>query len=315
MTQQAKAKYDLDYMRQTCQKLSNWGKWGPDDEIGTMNFITPQKIIAAARLVRKGKVFSLAVPLDSNGPQRPGGQRFNPIHWMLRDGGDVAIGISSGTDDAVALPLQCATQWDSLAHVFFEGKMWNDRGPELVTSFGAQKNSVSNLKDKIVSRGVLLDIARYKGKPWLEPGEAIYAEDLDGCAAKQGVQIGTGDIPLIRTGQMAEVKARGNWGEYAGGSAPGLSITTAQWIHDKEIAAYATDTWGTEVIPNETDVVFQPLHRIVIPYVGILMGEIFDLEELAEDCAQDGVYEFMFVAPPLTITGAVGSPPNPQAIK
>lgn len=310
--------YDLEYIRQTAQRLSNWGKWGPDDELGTINYITPEKVVEAARLVRKGKVFSLAIPFDSNGPQRPGGQglqRFNPIHFMLSDGGDVAFGIRQATDDAVTMPLQAATQWDSLAHVFFEGKMWNNRGPELVTTAGAKKNSITNLKDKIVSRGVLLDMPRYKGKPWLEAGEAIYPEDLDGCAEREGVRIGTGDIVLIRTGQLAEVKARGDWGDYAGGPAPGLSIRCAEWVHDKEIAGYATDTWGTEVIPNETNAVFQPLHRILIPYVGILMGEIFNLEELAEDCAQDGVYEFMFVAPPLPITGAVGSPVNPQAIK
>jgi kynurenine formamidase len=315
MTQERKATYNLDYVRQMCQKLSNWGKWGTEDELGTMNYITPEKIIEAARLVRKGKVFCLATPFDANGPQQLGPGRFNPIHWMLRDGGDVAAGIAAGTDDAVTMPLQCATQWDSLAHIFFEKKMYNNRGPELVTSFGAEKNSVTNYKDKIVGRGVLLDIPRYKGKPWQEAGEAIYTEDLDGCTAKVGVSIGRGDIVLIRTGQLAEVKDKGSWGNYAGGPAPGLSLSTAEWFHDREIAAYATDTWGTEVIPNETEDVRQPLHRIFIAHMGMLIGEIFDLEELAEDCAQDGVYEFMFVAPPLTITGAVGSPVNPQAIK
>lgn len=248
-----------------------------------MNYITPEKVVEAARLVRKGQVFCLSAPFDADGPQRTGGQRFNPIHFMLRDGGDVAAGVSGGTDDAVTMPLQCATQWDSLAHIFFEGRMYNNRGPELVTSFGAQKNSVTMYKDKIVSRGVLLDIPRYQNKSWLQAGEAIYTEDLDGCAAKQGVKIGRGDIVLIRTGQLAEVKATGSWGEYAGGPAPGLSLTTVAWFHDKEIAAYATDTWGTEVIPNETRDIFQPLHRILIAHVGMLIGEIFDLEGLAED--------------------------------
>jgi kynurenine formamidase len=129
------------------------------------------------------------------------------------------------------------------------------------------------------------------------------------------VKIASGDIVLIRTGQMAQVRAEGSWGSYAGGPAPGLSLTTAEWFAKHEIAGYATDTWGTEVIPNETPDVFQPLHCVVIVNMGMLVGEIFDLEALAADCAADGAYEFLFVAPPLTITGAVGSPINPQAIK
>ncbi|HXQ24436.1 MAG TPA: cyclase family protein, partial [Candidatus Acidoferrales bacterium] len=147
------------------------------------------------------------------------------------------------------------------------------------------------------------------------PGEAIYPADLDGAAAQARVAIGRGDIVLIRTGQLAQVKAEGSWGRYAGGPAPGLSLTVAEWLARNEIAGYATDTWGTEVIPNETPDVFQPLHCVAIVNMGMLVGEIFNLEELAADCAADGIYEFLFVAPPLPITGAVGSPINPQAIK
>ncbi len=315
MTQQQKL--TIDYVREMGKKLSNWGRWGPDDELGTINFITADKVIEAGRCIRKGSVFSLAIPFDAKGPQLPGQSRFNPIHTMLRDGGDVALGVAAGTDDAVFMPLQCATQWDSLAHIFFEGKMYNNRGPEWVTSTdGAKKNSITAMAGKLCSRGVLLDIARYKGVDWLQPGQAIYTEDLDGCAARQGVQVGRGDIVLIRTGQMAEVKARGSWGDYAGGPAPGLSVTTAEWFYRKEIAAYCTDTWGTEVIPNETEGErMQPLHRILIVHTGMLLGEILDLEALATDCAEDGIYEFLFCSPALPITGAVGSPINPYAVK
>ncbi len=310
-------KYDINFVKDLAYKLRRWGKWGPDDEIGSVNFITPAMVVQAASLVRRGKVFSLAIPFGSSGPQKGVLGRVNPIHLMLRDGGDVAAGITLGADDAAYLPLQSATQWDGLAHAFepFEKKMWNGFGTEHVTSFGAQKNSIDKMSDKLVARGVLLDIARYKGKQWLQPGEIIYTEDLDGAAQKQGVSIGQGDIVLIRTGQMGQVQAEGEWGDYAGGSAPGLSVTTAEWFVEKELAAYATDTWGTEVLPNEVSEPFQPLHRILIANAGITMGEIFDLEKLADDCANDGVYEFMFVAPPIPFTGAVGSPVNPLAIK
>jgi kynurenine formamidase len=312
---------DIETVRELAQRHRNWGKWGSGDELGTLNYITAEKVVAAAGLVRQGRVISLAIPFDADGPQSGFAGRVNPIHYMLQDGGDIASGAQDFLpglrycDDAVSMPLQCATQWDALSHIYFDGKMYNDRGPELVTSSGARANAIDKMKEKIVSRGVLLDIPRRRGKPWLEPGEAIYPADLDGAAADAGIGVGTGDIVLIRTGQLGQVRANGSWGNYAGGPAPGLSLTCADWLAENEIAGYATDTWGTEVIPNETPDVFQPLHCVVIVNMGMLVGEIFDLEGLAEDCANDGVYEFLFVAPPLPITGAVGSPINPQAIK
>jgi len=313
--------FSMDDVKALADKYKNWGRWGDDDQLGTLNYITPQKIVDASGLVKQGKVVSLAIPFDDNGPQTGSFGRFNPIHFMLQDGGDVSIGAQDHlpniqyTDDAVTMPLQCATQWDALAHILYRGKMYNGYEAHHVNSTGAKKNGMENAKDKIVSRGVLLDIPRYKGKQWLEPGEAIYPEDLDGAAAMGKVSVGTGDIVLVRTGQIGQVRADGSWGEYSGGSAPGLGVDCAQWICEHEVAGYATDTWGTEVIPNETPDIFQPLHMILIVHAGVLVGEIFDLEGLAEDCANDGVYEFLFVAPPLPITGAVGSPINPQAIK
>jgi len=125
----------------------------------------------------------------------------------------------------------------------------------------------------------------------------------------------TGDFVIVRTGMMERCLAAGDWGGYAGGDAPGLRFETAEWVHQKEIAAICTDTWGAEVRPNESDEAFQPWHWVVIPMIGITMGEIFYVKDLADDCLDDGVYEFFFCAPPLPITGAVGSPINPQAIK
>ena len=313
--------FSMDDVKALAEKYKNWGKWGPDDQLGTLNYITPQKVIDASNLVKQGKVISLAIPFDDKGPQTGSFGRFNPIHFMLQDGGDISVGAQDHipnlqyTDDAVTMPLQCATQWDALAHILYQGKMYNGYEASEINSTGAKKNGMENAKDKIATRGVLLDIPRYKGKQWLEPGEAIYPEDLDGAAAMGKVSVGTGDIVLIRTGQIGQVRAEESWGEYSGGSAPGLGVDCAAWICEKEIAGYATDTWGTEVIPNETSEIFQPLHMILIVHAGMLVGEIFDLEGLAADCANDGVYECMFVAPPLPITGAVGSPINPQAIK
>jgi kynurenine formamidase len=193
--------------------------------------------------------------------------------------------------------------------------MYGGRDATLVSANGAARNGIEHYKDRIVSRGVLLDMARFKGATFLPPGEAIYTEDLEACAAKQRVTIQSGDIVLIRTGDVGRRVREHSWGTFSAGDAPGLSFLTAPWLYDKQLAGIATDTWGAEVRPNELAGSFQPLHLVIIVNMGLLVGEIFDLEALGEDCARDGVYEFMFVAPPLPITRAVGSPINPQAIK
>ncbi|MGH9103875.1 MAG: cyclase family protein, partial [Acidimicrobiales bacterium] len=160
--------------------------------------------------------------------------------------------------------------------------------------------------------GVLLDVARHKGVASLEPGYAISTEDLDATATAEGVEIRRGDAVIVRTG-MLEAR-RGDWGDYSGGPAAGLSLHTAPWLAVHEVAAVATDTWGVEVRPNEVGL-FQPLHVVALVHMGLAFGEIFDLEALSDDCAADGVYEFMLCAQPLPITGAVGSPHNALAVK
>ena len=317
----------IETVRQLAERCSNWSRWGPEDQLGTLNHIRASDVVAAAGLVRTGRVFSLSIPVDEHGPQNGGFGRFNPIHLMLRDGNAAVTGTVvrdfyggqdryvRGTDDLLILPLQSGTQWDSLAHIVFEDRIYNGYDATTVGSRGATRNDIANARDRVVGRGVLLDVARSRGRPWLEPGEPIHAEDLEACARAQGVAVGRGDIVLIRTGQMAQCRAAGGWGTYAGGPAPGLALDTAPWIFDHELAAVACDTWALEVLPNETADVFQPLHIIMIVHMGLLIGEIFDLEALAEDCAGDGRYEFLLTAAPLPITGGVGSPVNPMVVK
>ena len=310
-----------DFVRETGRRLRNWGTWGPDDERGTLNYITPQAIVKAAGLIKKGAVFSLAIPFNAKGPQINQPRRFNPIHRMMITGPDCttgAIPFPGGvgfSDDMVIMPLQCATQWDALSHCFEDGVMWNGYSANEVSSRGAKRNGIDKVAAGIVSRGVLLDIPRVKGVRWLEPGYGVTADDLEAAIAAERVEVRAGDVVLVRTGHMALCRDRGEWGTYAGGDAPGLSFYTADWVQQKQIAAVATDTWGMEVRPNEFPNTYQPLHQVFIPNMGLTIGEIFDMDVLAEDCAGDGVYEFFFVAPPLPITGAVGSPINPLAIK
>jgi kynurenine formamidase len=165
---------------------------------------------------------------------------------------------------------------------------------------------------------VLLDVGRHLNPDTgeLPDGYAITVADLEECIEVQGPSsaVGRGDIVLVRTGQYGRTRREG-WGDYAGGPAPGLSLTTAGWLHRTEIAAIATDTWGFEVRPNEFDApAFQPLHQVVIPNIGLTVGEMWNLEELADECARLGRYEVLLSAAPLPITGAVGSPINPVAV-
>ncbi|MGY0536619.1 cyclase family protein [Nocardioides sp. YJ-D4] len=313
----------------TVARVSNWGRWGEDDVRGTMNFLTDAKRVSAAGLVRTGRSYSLSLPFDMDGPQNGWRRRTNPVHTMLDTGTDAVAGIQGfphgigGADDVIAMPLQCSTQWDGLGHIFDHGRAWNGRPAEsVVTSLGDGVTGIETVADVVCGRGVLLDVGRAVGTDGeLPDGFAITEEHLEHTIAAQGASaaVGRGDIVVVRTGQLSRarrgVAAGEGWGGYAGGAAPGLSFTTADWLHRTEIAAIATDTWGFEVRPNEFDDAFQPLHQVAIPHLGLFLGEMWDLDGLASACAEDGRYDFLLTAAPLRVTGAVGAPVNPIALR
>jgi kynurenine formamidase len=316
----------IETVRALASQVSNWGRWGSDDQIGTLNHVTSQDVVRAAELIRTGKRFSLSIPFDENGPQRPGSGRPNPIHLMSVDGRDFMSGAGTpeqrdirrrylqNADDIVILPLQSATQWDGLAHVFFEQRLYNGYSADFITSSGAKRNSVAQAVDRIVGRGVLLDLPNALNVPALDPGYPIGADDLDATCRAQNVHVGPGDFVLVRTGALKRVRDRSDWGDYAGGPAPGLGLDSVPWLYQHNVAGVATDTWDIEARPSETPDVAQPVHILLLTFMGLYLGEIFDLEELAQHCARSGRYEFFFVAQPLNITGAIGSPINPLAI-
>jgi len=305
-------------------RYRNWGRWGPDDRLGTVNFIDEAKRRQAAGLVRRGVSISLSQSFDTDGPQKGWRRRTNPVHTMTDTGTDAAAGKQGfphgigGADDVIAMPLQCSTQWDGLGHIFDHGMAWNGRpAGDVVTSDGDLVTGIEHLASPVVSRGVLLDVGRVVGAHGeLPDGFAITEEHLQATIAAQGStsQVGRGDIVLVRTGRLTRARREG-WHDYAGGASPGLSFWTAGWLHSTEIAAIATDTWGFEVRPNEFPNAFQPLHQVAIPNIGLLIGEMWDLDALGEDCAGDGVYEFLLAAGPLKVTGAVGAPLNPLAVR
>ena len=303
----------------------NWGRWGQDDVIGTLNFITPEKVAHATTLSKRGAIFSLSQPFSGDGPQSGWRGRVNPVHLMRDTGTDAAADTQGfphglgGADDSVFMPLQCSTQWDGLGHIFDNKKAWNGRDCTIVDGAGDHVTGIETAAEKFVSRGVLLDVGRAIGEIGeLAIGHPITEADLEKTIELQGAssKIEPGDIVLVRTGQYGKVLRAGTWGDYAGGDAPGMSFSSLGWLHRNEIAALATDTWGVEVRPAEfTQPCFAPFHQIAIPNMGLFLGEMFNLEALAADCHQDKNYEFLFIAPAISFNGAVGAPVHPIAIK
>ena len=318
------------------RKYRNWGRWGAGDALGTLNYIDDAKRAAAAKLAQTGRTFSLAVELNSGGPRGRG----TPIHTMLDSGLDAAAGTQAfphgfgGADDVVFMPLRAGTHWHGLGHVYDNELAWNGRHcAEVTTGAGDTVTGAERQAAAFVSRGVLLDAGRAlgasewgaresgaseSGKGELPGGFALTAEQVGQVIAAQGpsARIGRGDIVLIRTGQLASCRRLGGWDSYAAGPAPGLSFGALGWLHDSEIAAVATDTFAVEVRPYEFAAPCHlPLHQIAIPNIGLFLGEMFDLEELAADCAEDGRYEFLLVAAGLPITGGVNAPVDPIAMK
>lgn len=326
----------LTDFRRVARDVSNWGRWGADDELGTLNFITAEKVADAAKLVRRGKVFPLGVDFGSSGPQGAFQFRHNPILVMTVDGGDANTLAQYGpgwernptaqqmggylvdnlfrfNEDMVIMPLQAATQWDAVSHVYYEDKLYNGFSAGSVTSLGAYHCGIDKVDVKgITSRGVLLDLVRHrKAEVFLEQGNPITPEELDEVVRAQGVTIERGDIVLIRTGWWTRFLQTGNRTE----PFSGLDWRCASWLHDHEVAAVASDNLQVEDLISGVDGVFLPLHLLCLRDMGLMLGEYWDLTALAADCAADGVYEFQLVAPPLRFVGAVGSPVNPIAIK
>ncbi|MBO0732480.1 MAG: cyclase family protein, partial [Acidimicrobiaceae bacterium] len=275
---------------------------------------TPERLVAAAGLIRQGKIFDLGIPFDAEGPQ-PGGGRINPVRLMSETGADQLFpGGFRYADDYVFMPLQGASQWDGLAHVYYDDKLYNGFPSSDVGPYGASHDSIDKQAKGVAGRGVLLDIARLHGVEWLEAGYPITPDDLDRAAAAHNVEVKAGDIVAFRTGWRKKFLAEHDASAFMAGE-PGLGQACAEWLHAHDVAAVCSDNWAIEVLPGENEDTVFNVHMILIRDMGMTLGEILDLEELSADCADDGVYEFFFCAPPIKFTKAVGSPINPLAIK
>lgn len=304
----------MEDFRSLGKRLSNWGRWGADDERGTVNLITPERLVEAGQLIQRGAIFDLGIPMDANGPQ-PGGNRINPVHLMRETGqGQNLPGGFHFADDYIFMPLQGSSQWDALAHVFYDDQLYNGFPASGVGLHGADHDSIDKLAKGIAGRGVLLDVARLKGVEWMQAGDVITPEDLDAAARAQNVEVRSGDILLVRTGWRKKFVVEQSAQAFMAGE-PGLGLACCEWLRAKDVASVCSDNWAIEVLPGENPEVILPVHMVLIRDLGMTLGEILDFEELATDCAADGRYEFFFCCPPLKFTRAVGSPINPLAIK
>ena len=297
------------------EKVRNWGRWGADDEIGTLNLITDDVVKAAAAEIKTGKRFALAIPLDEHGPQTgaiPG--RDNPVREMIMVDTPLTGDPSNFTtsDDKVTMGIQAGTHWDALAHVSYEGKLYNDVPSSVITDAGAERMGIDKIHT-LVSRGVLLDVARAKGVDRLDGGYAITGDDLQAASALGKVDVRAGDVVMIRTGQM-QYFFEGDRERY-GMPCSGPSLQTVEWFHAHDVAAVATDNIVFEVYPCEREDAMLPVHLLHLVDMGMTQGQNWNLEALAADCTEDGRYTCFLDASPLPFSRGVGSPVNPVAIK
>jgi kynurenine formamidase len=302
------------------EKYSNWGRWGKDDQLGTLNLITPAKRVQAAGLVREGvtvscsRVLTTQITEDLIPPLHP-----QPLHFMIQSGEQFAEvpnrpGVLQTALDFFGLAFHnpTITHLDSVGHVFWNGKMYNGfSSATTTTTQGATVESVDLAKDGIVSRGVLLDIPRLRGAKWTEPDEDIHGDELAAAEEAQGIRVEAGDILLVRTGFLRRRNEEGPWDLTKERRAGGLHADTIPFLHERGVAALGRD--GSDA-RGGYELVFNAIHQVGIVALGLWLIDYCNLEELASACDERQRWEFMLTLSPLRIEGGTGSPVNPTAI-
>lgn len=286
-------------------ELSNWGRWGKNDQIGSVHLITPAKRKEAAALVTDG----VSVSLGRNAETEKAPDNPSPfIHKMLSTGAHPE-GQFVLDEYSVAYHGYAHTHMDSLSHMAWRGKMYDGSPQTDVTDRGAKELAVTAYKDGIFTRGVLVDIPWLKGLPYLEPSTAIYPEDLDAWEKKTGVRIGSGDVVFIRTGRWARRAAKGPWDP---AHIAGLYASCAKWLKQRDVAMVGSDA-ATDVMPSGVSGVVQPMHQLLLVAMGTPIFDNCDLEAVAIAAAKRNRWVFLLTASPIPVPGGTGSPLNPIA--
>jgi kynurenine formamidase len=296
------------------QRVSNWGRWGADDEKGTLNYLKPEHVRASAALVQSGRTVSLALPIDNvAGPDNP----RPSVHYMVKTH-DVCPehGEPRFAGDYLASEIHgdCRTHIDALCHVAYKGKLYNGKSPATVTSRGATVMDIAVYKDGIVGRGVLFDIPRFRKVKWLEPGQAVTAEELEAVERVQDVRLGEGDIFLFRTGHHRRRLELGAWNNNCDGQGQaGLHVNAMPLLYERKVAAFLPDGDG-ETVPSSVEGVAYPVHALQIAAMGMACADSLQFEDLVKVCEQENRWTFMVVGAPLRLPRGTGSLFNPIAI-
>lgn len=287
-------------------EISNWGRWGNNDELGTLNLITPEIRSQAAGLAKQGITISLALDLDKVKSE------YNP-HPFEQTSSVSAVGGQTYVFDKYAIQFHGPTHshLDGLAHVIHKGKMYNGFSADLVGPNGAEKLGVDNMKDGIFTRGVLVDMAWLRGVDFLEPGEAITVTDLEAWEAKTGVTVRAGDALLVRTGRWVRARALGP--SHLVDGAAGLHASVAKWLKQRDVAVLGADG-SNDVLPSGVEGVQAPLHELALAGLGMPVLDSLDLERLTSEALKQKRWEFLFIAAPLRVPGGSGAPINPLAV-
>lgn len=303
---------------------SNWGRWGDQDEVGSLNFLTSAEVLRGVRSVRQGKLFTCGEVIgDPRGdplwPGRAPARREMTIDKQSYVNGDMASlpGGAEFADDRIEMFLQGSTQFDALGHVWYDDKMWNGY-PASDTNGGMKKASILPIAQRgVVGRGVVLDMATYKGKKYLEKGDLLTLEDLLGCARSQRIEIEKHDILCLRTGFLQLLHIEGAARFYENFVEPGLTYSAelVDWFHEREIPCLSTDTISNETELDPAVGIQIPLHCALMRNLGIAFNEICNFEALVADCHADGQWDFLYAAAPLKVSEATGAPVNVMAIK
>lgn len=305
---------------------SNWGKWGPDDELGSLNYLTAAEVLRGVAEVRSGEVFTLQIhmgrqeaPGDPLWPGREATRRKNVMDESTWDG-EGAPSFPGGlhyADDTAEIFLQGSTQYDALGHVWYDGKLWNGYDARSTVG-GMAKASVLPIAERgVVGRGVLVDMARHRGKEHLAKGETFDHTDLIAAAEAQGVAIEPHDVLLVRSGFVPYWYTTTPEQFYEGFNEPGLTYSRelVQWFQDMEIPNLVTDTIANEVTYEPATGVALPLHCSLMRNLGVALTEICWLEDLAAACAADRRWTFLYTAAPLKVVGGTGAPVNPVVVR